>query len=346
MANGMIHAGVATSEQILTTEQAQDKAHILLLGGLETCENAFSVSDELEAMLNAQDLRAGALHQSDARSASWVSEAGIDILSLSAMRGTTQIPALPERVRAIGLGETEASANRPLVLCVNGIRVGFVTFAEQPTGEGSHRADILSLMAFDRVRMLLNQCDHVVVLVNSGLAESELPLPEWRARYRRFFDVGASVVADSGGAKGWEAHQNGLVFYGLGSPAGEDSLGVFLTLRRNGKLDYEACALQCKSGRLDFSQNEKFKEKIDQQNKLLTNEKAYQQAADEMCLRLYCQSELAQKRGVLGLFSAHADEEARLFALLENESLRLVALRALRLLKADDHRRREITKKA
>ena len=194
--------------------------------------------------------------------------------------------------------------------------------------------------------MLLNQCDHVIVLAHSGLQEAELPLPEWRARYRRFIEAGASIVADSGAARGWEAHQHGLVFYGLGSPAGKDSLGVFLSLYRNGRFEYETRALQLEKEKLAFSQNEPFKARIDAQNALYSDEKAYVQAADEMCKRLYCGSEPARKRGVLGLFSPHADEEAKLLALLKNESLRLMTMRAIRLLKAQDQSCREISKKA
>jgi hypothetical protein len=121
---------------------------------------------------------------------------------------------------------------------------------------------------------------------------------------------------------------------------------LFLSLGQNGRLAYEARALQTAVGKLDFSENELFKQAIDEQNRLLTHEETYLRAANEMCKRIYCESELAKKRGVLGLFSAQADEEARLLSLLENESLRLVALRTLRLLKADDRHCREIAKKA
>lgn len=347
MTNDVSNDGASTLQASFPAEQAKDMARVLILGGLDAGAGTYFASEALQEQLDAQDLRLGALHQSDVRAANWAAQASIDILSLAALDAAiTAQPTLPERVRALGMGETEASANRPFVLCINGVRLGFVCFAEQPAGRGETRADILSLTAVDRVRMLLNQCDHVIVLVKSGLAESELPLPEWRARYRRFIDVGASVVADSGGAKGWEAHQNGVIFYGLGSPAGADSLGLFLSLGQNGRLAYEVCALQTAAGKLDFSENELFKQSIDEQNRLLIHEETYLRAANEMCKRIYCESELAQKRGVLGLFSVHADEEARLLALLENESLRLVALRALRLLKADDRHCREITKKA
>jgi poly-gamma-glutamate synthesis protein (capsule biosynthesis protein) len=174
----------------------------------------------------------------------------------------------------------------------------------------------------------------VIVLVRAGLDQAELPLPEWRARYRRWVDVGASVVVDTGSAKGWEVYKNGLIFYGLGAPNSADSLGLFLTLRRNSRLDYEARALQCAAGQIDYSVNDAFKQRIDAQNRLFTDEKAYLKKADEMCRTLYCELESTQKRGVLGLFSSHADEETKLLALLENESLRLVTRRGIRVKQA------------
>ena len=333
-------------QQSAPLDQAEETARVLLFGGLTSGAGAYSAEESLQSLMQAQDLRVCALHQSDENSAQWLTDANIDILSLAPLGAEEAIPTLPERIHAIGAGETEAFANAPYTRCVNGIRLGFVPLAEQTVGAFAGRADLLSLTAFDRVRMLLNQCDHVIVLAHSGLRNAELPLPEWRARYRRLIEVGASIVVDSGAARGWEAHQHGVVFYGLGSPAEGDSLGLFLSLFRNGRFRYEARALQCAGGTLAFSQNESFKASIDAQNTLFTDEKAYDHAADEMCKRLYCEKENAQKRGVFGLFSPHADEEAKLLNLLENESLRLMTMRAIRLLKASDHTCREITKKA
>ena len=64
-----------------------------------------------------------------------------------------------------------------------------------------------------------------------------------------------------------------------------------------------------------------------------------------MCKYLYCQSEAAQKRGVLGLFSPQAEQEMRLISLLENESMRLMTLRALRLKNNAEKTKRENAKK-
>jgi hypothetical protein len=334
-------AGITPDSQ---QEQPEDLARLLILGGVEASATSFAVSETLREAWLAQDLQIAALQQGSASAADWLKDAGVELVALAGLQG--EVPALPEGITAIGAGETESMANRPYVHCVNGIRFGVVSFAEQPAGDFAKRADILSLMAYDRVRMLLNQCDHVVVLVQSGLTEAELPLPEWRARYRRFIDAGASLVVDTGRARGWEAYKQGLVFYGLGAPTGADALGLFVTLRRNGKMNYEARALQNAAGVLDYSKNDSFRAQIDAQNTMLADEEAYRSAADEMCTRLYCASESAQKRGVLGIFSPHMDESERLFSLLGHESERLVALRALRLRTDGEKAAREIAKKA
>ncbi|MEA4914035.1 MAG: CapA family protein [Christensenella sp.] len=327
----LVTNGGITPGPILPNER-EDIAHVLILGGVESPASRFSASEALQTELNKQDLRVSALHQGDANAAIWLTEAGIELISMAGLRNESgEASAIGFiGVDTIGAGDTESMANRPFIHCVNGIRLGVVSLAEQTTGAFNNRADILSLAAFDRVRMLINQCDHVIVLVRTGLDQAELPLPEWRARYRRFIDAGASAVVDTGCAKGWEAYKHGLVFYGLGSPAGADSLGLFLSLQRNGKLTYEARALQNTAG-LDFSVNDAFRQRIDAQNVLFTNEKYYLRAANEMCQRLYCEIEPAQKRGVLGLFSSRAEEEQRLLSLLENESRRLMTLRAIRL---------------
>ncbi len=335
----------ASAPELIRPEEGETAARVLILGGVEPPAGDVRFGEALRPLLSAQQRIVAALHGEDASAAAWAAQAGIGILALAGMRGEAEI-GLPQGVAAIGAGGTEALATRPQILCVNGVRLGFLSFAEQAAGEAAGRADILGLAVYDRVRMLLSQCDHVLVLVRAGLDEGELPLPEWRARYRRFIDAGASVVADTGAAKGWEAYQSGLVFYGLGAPNGADSLGLFLTLRPNGRLDYEVRALSGAGGAIDLSANDAFRARIDAQNALLTDGAAYARAADAMCLALYEKNESQQKRGLFGAFSPRIDAEERLCALLGSESRRRMALRALRLKRAAQQGKRDRTKKA
>ena len=200
MTTELVTNGGISPEPILPKEP-EDIAHLLILGGVESPASRFFASEALQTELSKQDLRISALHQGDANAALWLTEAGIELISMAGLRNeggeASAIGFIG--VNTIGAGDTESMANRPYIHCINGIRLGVVALAEQTSEIFNSRADILSLAALDRVRMLLNQCDHVIVLVRSGLDQAELPLPEWRARYRRFIDAGASAVVDMGG---------------------------------------------------------------------------------------------------------------------------------------------------
>lgn len=314
-------------------------ARVLLLGGIGALpDEGLRIGAELAAEFSAQDLRVSALHEGAITSAEWLGQSGIDLVSLAAMQGG-EIGALKTalgKANTVGAGETEAFANSPVVICTNGIRLGFLAFSERSAGGFDNRADILGLAVYDHVRMLLSQCDHVIVLVRAGLTEGKLPLPEWRARYRRFIDAGASAVIDTGAAKGWEAYKQGFVFYGLGQPSEGDSLALALTLLQNGHLRYEVRSLECAGGELRFSSDDSFKQQINGLNTILFNDAAYLCAADEMCVKYYEDHEQPHRRGLFdGLFgalgdSARLEEEQRLAALLGDESRRLAILRALR----------------
>lgn len=339
MFNGLLKNGNNHANEpapVITPEQ-EPLARVMLLGGATGALPRLST--QLAQEFAAQSFIAAALHTDDPTVASRLAEAGCGLVSRAGMHGDRLEEtsfALGE-AKAIGAGETESLANAPVVLCVNGIRIGFLGYSERRAGEFDKRADILGLMAVDQVRMLLNQCDHVIVFVRAGLHGARLPLPEWRARYRRFIDAGASIVVDTGETKGWETYRNGIICYGLGAPEGAHSLAVMLTLRQNGRQAHQIRALEAASGELRTSEDEAFLNGINEQNNLLNDDKAYHRAVDEMCLAYYASHEEGKKQGPLktllsgGAESARRAEEEKLLSLLGDESRRFMALRALTL---------------
>ena len=317
---------------VFAEAERETAARVLLLGGVARALPP--MNGDFGAEASSRDQFAAALHADDAAAAASLAEAGADVVSLAGMRGDRlgAVRQSLKNVRSIGAGDTEALAYAPAVICVNDVRLGFLACGECPAGGFDARADLLHLRLFDHVRMLLSQCDHVIVLVRAGLEGMRLPLPEWRARYRALIDAGASVVADTGLAKGWESYQNGLAFYGLGQPDGGDALAVLLSLKQNGKLDYEVRALENAEGALRFSSNEAFKRTIDEQNRLFLDEEAYLRAVNELCRAYYCEQERTKKQGFFQSLLSGAGgsaQEERLRSLLKDESRRLAILRAL-----------------
>lgn len=63
------------------------------------------------------------------------------------------------------------------------------------------------------------ECDLLVVLPHAGVEDVVVPLPEWRARYKEFIDMGADVVIGSHPhtPQGWEEYNGKKIFYSLGN---------------------------------------------------------------------------------------------------------------------------------
>jgi len=283
--------------------------------------------------------------------ASRIREFGIDLAALYDVPWgrLKDVSEAFQEVKRVGAGQNRALADRPEIVFLNGVRLGFLFLSEQNAAGGyACEADFWKDGVFDAVRMLLPQCDHVVVLFRAGLRGMDLPLPELRDRCRRLIDAGASVVCGVAPdtRMGWEEYAQGLIFYGLGALAGpEDAadgpLAVSIGFERNGKLSYEARLLEAKAGVLRFSESEPLKARVNAQNALLANEPAYLKEADRLCLARYESGQDAlpgvsargQKRGIFpGLLQKKAGlerEEANLCRLLFSPSLRQMTLRAL-----------------
>lgn len=62
-------------------------------------------------------------------------------------------------------------------------------------------------------------CDVLVVLPHAGVEDMVVPLPEWRARYREFVDMGADAVIASHPhtPQGWEEYKGKMIYYSLGN---------------------------------------------------------------------------------------------------------------------------------
>ncbi len=331
-------------------------ARVLLLGGVDARANTAlpKPSEELVGWFGAHELRAlsllGAAEGAAGAAAAldWIAGAGGDVVSLAGLAGdAARIRPSSGKPEWIGAGDTEAEAFRPSVCNIDDVRIGLFAVSERRANGFDGRADILHPMVYDRVRMLQAQCDHVIVFCHAGLPKANLPLPEWRARYRRFVDAGASIVVGQPpiGVSGWEEYRGGLVFYGLGTLACEQSqsLALSLMLERNGRFRYETRLLECANGALQLSSDEAAKRAINETNNLFLRERDYLARSAALC----CETYDAWKRDICATYGpklgrgllnallpqsaqqARREDEANLRALLENESLRLAVLRAL-----------------
>jgi hypothetical protein len=126
-------------------------------------------------------------------------------------------------IAAVGAGLDGATAYRPLVQAIGGVRVAFVAGCEAQFGisrdDGAGYAWIHDPRIPAAIAVARAEADFVVVLVHAGLEDTPLPLPEWRESYRRLCDAGASVVVAHHPhvPQGWERYRESLIFYSLGN---------------------------------------------------------------------------------------------------------------------------------
>ena len=61
------------------------------------------------------------------------------------------------------------------------------------------------------------KCDYLIILPHAGVEFMDVPLPEWRTRYRSFIDYGADAVIASHPhvPQGWEIYKNKPIYYSL-----------------------------------------------------------------------------------------------------------------------------------
>ena len=138
----------------------------------------------------------------------------------------TSIKAFKKDTLIIGVGNFE-DAYKLHVIEKGGIKVGLLCLVHKEFGAlglDSKLSDYGTAWINHPLvnKIVLNakkECDLLVVLPHAGVEDVAVPLPEWRARYKEFIDLGADVVIGSHPhtPQGWEEYNGKKIFYSLGN---------------------------------------------------------------------------------------------------------------------------------
>lgn len=125
-----------------------------------------------------------------------------------------------------GAGLSLEDAYKPIMHEQDGQRIAFLAFGEAQFGAlgidpfkkaGFARVDVpLARQAVIDARQM---ADWVIVQIHAGLEMVEIPLPEWRERFREFIDLGADIVIGHHPhvLQGSEIYKNKMIHYSLGN---------------------------------------------------------------------------------------------------------------------------------
>lgn len=127
---------------------------------------------------------------------------------------------------SVGAG-LESEAYSPKIIDVKGKKIAFLSLVHHEFGafddvnEGQEygTAWINSLSVNKIISDTKKQVDLLVVLPHAGIELLDIPLPEWRERYKNFIDNGADLVVGTHPhvPQGWENYKEGIIFYSLGN---------------------------------------------------------------------------------------------------------------------------------
>jgi hypothetical protein len=178
-------------------------------------------------------LKAGPLLHSDGELATLVSRLGINLFDLANnhildyglenARDTISHLGVP----GVGMVATPLSSLVRNFIDEHGQSISVIAAAEsffstiQQTEEISE-GSIMSLTDprfEDLVRDQVRQSDYVIILAHAGLENLRYPLPEWRSVYKRFVDLGASLVVGHHPhvSQPFEIYREGYIFYSTGN---------------------------------------------------------------------------------------------------------------------------------
>ncbi len=125
-----------------------------------------------------------------------------------------------------GAGVSLEDAYRPIFHEQDGHRIAFLSFGEGQFGalgiEPFQKAGFAWVDAPSARQAVINarqEADWVIVQIHAGLEMVDIPLPEWRERFREFIDLGADLVIGHHPhvLQGSEIYKNKSIYYSLGN---------------------------------------------------------------------------------------------------------------------------------
>lgn len=136
------------------------------------------------------------------------------------------IKAFSSNAHIMGVGALN-DAYRLHVVEKDGVKVGLLCFVHKEFGAlglDANSADYGTAWINHPLvnKVILNAkkaCDVLVVLPHAGVEDVVVPLPEWRARYQEFIDLGVDAVIASHPhtPQGWEEYNGRMIYYSLGN---------------------------------------------------------------------------------------------------------------------------------
>lgn len=143
------------------------------------------------------------------------------------------------------------------------------------------------------------QCDFLIVISHGGIEFMDVPLPEWRDRYRELIEMGADAIIGSHPhvPQGVENYQGKPIFYSLGNfcfdknstnkPLYWDNSILAILEIENNKISFNSIPVVKKENSIDLDVSEKTVNHHNYLSEILKDDNKYIEKVNTEVLRLY-----------------------------------------------------------
>lgn len=192
----------------------------------------------------------------------------------------------------LGAGLDYARAYMPLFKDFWGVKVGFLSFAEWDFGcfdqealEGYawiNHPDVNNIILETKGKV-----DFLVVQLHAGAENVDIPLPQWRERYKEIVDNGADLVIGHHPhvPQGWEEYKEKHIFYSLGnffmdygaSIEYDRGLVLQIELKDDLTIDFNMIPIEKKDNTIEFLQDLEYEKYLNNLKQRLASEDYYEE---------------------------------------------------------------------
>lgn len=254
-------------------------------------------------------LKAGPLVTQSVNAPKWIMEKGFAVINFAnnhimdygkdALYNSLN---LFQNVVTVGVGNfTEAYGLK--VVEQNEVKVGFLSFGENSFGALADEFDQKGYAWINHpiVNQLIaeskRKVDVLIVQCHAGVELMDVPLPEWRARYRELIDHGADAVIAHHPhiSQGIENYKSAPIFYSLGNfyfdypsthPAWNKGMLAEIKIENKKLVSYVPHLVERKENTIYLSPQEETKNEVERLNELLA-EKYYENVLNKNILDLW-----------------------------------------------------------
>lgn len=202
----------------------------------------------------------------------------------------------------IGVGKNLEQANQPYFTRIGKLKVGFLAFGEGEFGaiideDDAGFAWINHPRSNELISKTKTECEILIVQIHAGIELIDLPLPEWRKRYKEIIDQGADAIIATHPhvPQGWEIYKGCPIFYSLGNfffdtnnthPFWNKGLMAFINIHEDKSLSIDVKGIQRSGTTIQEWKGKDFQEYISSLCHIL-QENDYEQKVNEIAIILW-----------------------------------------------------------